>query len=127
MGSLGALPLGAIENKYVWTVGTEYDAASGASKPAANLKDDGGNAVNWMTYPKDWKTVKTTDPVSTPVDQLEYRLDTKIIPDGCKGVSITGKVANVQYGLCMFIQIETPVCRKLLKCNISTTRKHRVG
>merc|ERR1711907_501306 len=88
--SLGALPLGAIENKYVWTVGTEYDAASGASKPAANLKDDAGNAVNWMTYPKDWKTVKTTDPVSTPVDQLEY-------------------------GLCMFIQIENPGVQKALK------------
>merc|ERR1711934_397509 len=27
--SLGALPRGAIENKYVWTVGTEYDAATG--------------------------------------------------------------------------------------------------
>merc|ERR550539_1693273 len=36
--SLGALPRGAIENKYVWTVGTEYDATSGA-KNAGTLKD----------------------------------------------------------------------------------------
>merc|ERR1712080_218489 len=28
--SLGALPRSAIENKYVWTVGTEYDATGGA-------------------------------------------------------------------------------------------------
>merc|ERR1711934_671053 len=29
--SLGALPRGAIENKYVWTVGTEYTPTTGAS------------------------------------------------------------------------------------------------
>merc|ERR1711939_1149281 len=105
----------SVEYKYVWTVGTEYTPATGASKPAANLKDKDGKPVNWMTYPKDWKVVKTTDPESTPVDQLEYRLDTKIIPDGCKGVSITGKVPIVQYGLCMFIQIENPGVQKALK------------
>merc|ERR1712149_131555 len=79
--SLGALPRGAIENKYVWAV-------------------KGGGA---------------TDPLSTPVDQLEYRLDEQIIPDGCQGVSATGTAANVQYGLCLFIQIENPGVQKALK------------
>merc|ERR1711934_273192 len=113
--SLGALPRGAIENKYVWTVGTEYTPTTGASKPAANLKDKDDKAVNWMTYPKDWKLVKTSDPKSTPVDQLEYRLDTKIIPEGCQGKDITGTADVTQYGLCMFIQIENPGVQKALK------------
>jgi len=113
--SLGALPRGAIENKYVWTVGTEYDPATGKATNAGSLKDAGGAAQKWMTYPKDWKLVKSSDPVSTPVDQLEYRLDTSVIPDGCKGKDITGKVTAVQYGLCTFIQIENPGVQKALK------------
>jgi len=112
--SLGALPLGAIENKYVWTVGTEYDA-TGAATNAGTLKDANNNAQKWMTYPKDWKLVKTSDPKSTPVDQLEYRLDTKIIPEGCQGKDITGTADVTQYGLCMFIQIENPGVQKALK------------
>merc|ERR1712036_89263 len=97
--SLGALPRGAIENKYVWTVGTEYNAG-GVAQKAGSLKDEKNADQKWMTYPKDWNAVKSGTPVSTPVDQLEYRLDGQIIPDGCKGKDITGKIATVQYGLC---------------------------
>merc|ERR1712093_419821 len=68
-----------------------------------------------MGYPKDWQAVKSSAPVSTPVDQLEYRLDVSVIPNGCKGVDITGKVNAVQYGLCTFIQIENPGVQKSLK------------
>merc|ERR1712193_129083 len=85
------------------------------SKPAGSLKDDTGAAQNWMTYPKDWKLVKSSDPVSTPVNQLEYRLDVNVIPEGCKGKDITGKATAVQYGLCTFIQIENPGVQKALK------------
>merc|ERR1712072_430664 len=116
--SLGALPRGAIENKYVWTVGTEYNPASGAALVMSGVKDDKGKAVTdqkWMTYPRDWKNVKSTKPASTPVDHLEYRLDAEIIPAGCKGIDILGKTANEQYGLCMFIQIENPGVQKALK------------
>merc|ERR1712054_603396 len=112
--SLGALPRNAIENKYVWTVGTEYDA-SGNAKNAGTLKDGDGNAQKWMTYPKDWQTVKSSAPTSTPVDQLEYRLDTFVIPAGCQGKDIKGSVDVTQYGLCMFIQIENPGVQKALK------------
>merc|ERR1711881_315829 len=115
--SLGALPRGAIENKYVWTVGTEYDAANGKAKTMTGVKDDDGKAVTqkWMTYPRDWKNVKSKKPESTPVHQLEYRLDQEIIPAGCKGIDIDGKTANEQCGLCMFIQIENPGVQKALK------------
>jgi len=112
--SLGALPRGAIENKYVWTVGTEYNAG-GVAQKAGSLKDEDDKDQKWMTYPKDWKAVKSGTPLSTPVDQLEYRLDRQIIPDGCKGKDITGKITTVQYGLCMFIQIENPGVQKALK------------
>merc|ERR1712066_314167 len=101
-------------NKYVWTVGTEYNAG-GVAQKAGSLKDDTGADQKWMTYPKDWNAVKSGTPLSTPVDQLEYRLDTQVIPDGCKGKDITGKVVTVQYGLCMFIQIENPGVQKSLK------------
>jgi hypothetical protein len=111
--SLGSLPRGAIENKYVWTVGTEY--AVGVAQKQGSLKDDAGADQKWMTYPKDWQAVKSSPPLSTPVDQLEYRLDTQVIPDGCKGKDITGKVTTVQYGLCMFIQIENPGVQTALK------------
>merc|ERR1711959_218588 len=125
--SLGALPRGAIENKYVWTVGTEYDPATGKAKQAGTLKDDKGAVQKWMTYPKDWEAVEKSAPLSTPVDQLEYRLDVSVIPDGCKGVDITGKAAAVQYGLCTFIQIENPGVQKALKVqyfyNPKTTSK----
>merc|ERR1712210_325097 len=57
----------------------------------------------------------SSDPVSTPVNQLEYRLDVSVIPDGCKGKDITGKATAVQYGLCTFIQIENPGVQKALK------------
>jgi len=115
--SLGALPRGAIENKYVWAVGTEYDDA-GDAKAMGTLKLANGDAQKWMIYPKHWKAVKgggATDPLSTPVDQLEYRLDEQIIPDGCQGVNAKGAVAIVQYGLCLFIQIENPGVQKALK------------
>jgi hypothetical protein len=112
--SLGALPRGAIENKYVWTVGTEYDATGKAVK-MGDLKDGAGADQKWMTYPKDWIAVKKTGKPSTPVDQLEYRLDTKIIPAGCQGKDIVGKDAVTQYGLCVFIQIENPGVQKALK------------
>jgi len=124
--SLGALPRGAIENKYVWTVGTEYDATGKAVK-MGTLKDDAGADQKWMTYPKDWKAVKTGKPKSTPVDQLEYRLDTSVIPAGCQGKDIVGKVPVIQYGLCVFIQIENPGVQKALTVqyfyNPTTTSK----
>jgi len=102
--SLGALPRGAIENKYVWTVGTDY---------VDGLAQDhtvGADTVKWRTYPKDF-----TSPESVSVDQLEYRLDDKIIPDGCRGVDITGTSDTVQYGLCVFVQIENPGIQTALK------------
>merc|ERR1711964_35631 len=106
--SLGALPRKAIENKYVWAVGTEYD--KGVAQ-VLNTPD------KWMTYPKDWETVKKTKPaeLSTPVDQLEYRLDVNVIPAGCKGKDITGTADTQQYGLCLFIQIENPGVQRALK------------
>merc|ERR1711981_692977 len=112
--SLGALPRGAIENKYVWTVGTEY---STVGVPTEHTLAAGPPAVKqkWMTYPKDWKAVKSTKPISVSVDQLEYRLDEKVIPDGCKGVPIKGTAKVVQYGLCTFIQIENPGVQQALK------------
>merc|ERR1711977_605032 len=85
--SLGALPRGAIEGKYVWTVGTEYDA-TGAAKKQGDLKTKAGADQKWMTYPKDWKKVTSDTPASTPVNQLEYRLDTSVIPLGCQGKDI---------------------------------------
>merc|ERR1712080_214495 len=45
----------------------------------------------------------------------EYRLDKKIIPAGCQGVSIKTNVPIQQYGLCMFIQIENPGVQRPLK------------
>jgi len=115
--SLGALPRGAIENKYVWAVGTEYTAAGAADK--SKLKSlklaDGKTDAKWQTYPKDWKHVTGKKPESTPVDQLEYRLDEQVIPKGCQGVDATQANKNVQYGLCLFIQIENPGVQKALK------------
>merc|ERR1711972_1162076 len=63
-----------------------------------------------MGYPKDFPSGK-----SVSVDQLEYRLDEKIIHDGCKGKDITGTADVAQYGLCMFVQIENPGVQKALK------------
>merc|ERR1711937_900700 len=71
--SLGALPRGAIENKYVWAVGTDYVDG------VAQDHTVGADTVKWRTYPKDFAS-----PESVSVDQLEYRLDDKIIPDGCR-------------------------------------------
>jgi len=102
--SLGALPRGAIENKYVWTVGTDYVDG------VAQDHTVGADTVKWRTYPKDF-----TSPESVSVDQLEYRLDDKIIPDGCRGVDITGTSDTVQYGLCVFVQIENPGIQTALK------------
>merc|ERR1711881_554579 len=113
--SLGALPRGAIENKYVWAVGTGYDAAGKAKQAGTLTRGTPPVAQKWMTYPKDWKAVKASDPESTPVDQLEYRLDEEIIPTGCQGVDATGTAKNLQYGLCMFIQIENPGVQQALK------------
>merc|ERR550537_265555 len=75
--SLGMLPRGAIENKYVWTVGTEY--TDGAAKEFT-LADS--SKQKWRTYPKDFTGA------SVSVDQLEYRLDEQIIHAGCKGKDI---------------------------------------
>merc|ERR1711981_1525711 len=113
--SLGALSRGAIENKYVWAVGTDYDAAGKAVKQGTLKLADGKTDKKWMTYPKDWKNVKTKDPISVDVAQLEYRLDEQVIPAGCQGVDATGTATNVQYGLCLFIQIENPGVQKALK------------
>jgi len=113
--SLGALPLGAIENKYVWAVGTDYDAAGKAKQAGTLTRGTPAAPQKWMTYPKDWKAVIKSDPESVPVDQLEYRLDEQIIPAGCQGVDATGTATVVQYGLCLFIQIENPGVQKALK------------
>jgi len=118
--SLGALPLGAIENKYVWAVGTDYSAAGVAQEVTVNDPQDGTVKQKYYTYPRDYRLVKLqdkTDPISTNVDQLEYRLDKEIIPAGCKGNNINGAAtATVQnYGLCLFIQIENPGVQKPLK------------
>jgi len=109
--SLGALPRGAIENKYVWTVGTLYAAGTGAIVKPANIV----GAPDYQIYPKNWEIVNTKAPESVAVEQLEYRLDEQIIPAGCKGVPIDGDVAITQYGLCMFIQIENPGIQTALK------------
>jgi hypothetical protein len=113
--SLGALPRSAIENKYVWTVGTEYSADGSAKE--FTISGSGATAVKqkWMTYPKDQKAVKGADPESVAVDQLEYRLDEKVIPAGCKGKDIKGTAAAQQYGLCVFVQIENPGVQQSLK------------
>jgi len=118
--SLGALPRGVIENKYVWTVGTETNAADGKAKELITATKQ-----KWMVYPQDWKTVKSKDPTSVAVDQLEYRLDDKVVHAGCRGKDITGTADVTQYGLCIFIQIENPGMQKALKVqyfyNPSTT------
>lgn len=113
--SLGALPRSAIENKYVWTVGTEY-AADGSAKEFT-ISPAGATAVKqkWMTYPKDNQNAKSDAPESVAVDQLEYRLDEKVIPAGCKGKDIKGTAAAQQYGLCVFVQIENPGVQQALK------------
>merc|ERR1712072_792300 len=107
--SLGALPRGAIENKYVWTVGTIYDAAGISQEP------NGLTGQFYQIYPQDWFTVTTVEPQSVHVDQLEYRLDVEIIHPGCQGIDITGSADVTQYGLCMFIQIENPGVQTALK------------
>jgi hypothetical protein len=108
--SLGALPRGAIENKYVWTVGTEYDATGVAQEPS------GLTGQTYQIYPQDHFTVNAPDePISVHVDQLEYRLDVEVIHPGCLGVDINGAVEATQYGLCMFVQIENPGVQSALK------------
>jgi len=107
--SLGALPRSAIENKYVWTVGTEYDAAGKAKELISATKQ------KWMVYPQDQQAAKSKAPLSVAVDQLEYRLDANTIHAGCQGKDITGSAAVTQYGLCVFIQIENPGVQKALK------------
>jgi len=118
--SLGALPRGAIENKYVWTVGTTYTAAGKAeTKTVENPVTLADETQKYYTYPRDWKKVTSgnPDPTSVAVDQLEYRLDTNIIPAGCKGNDIDGadNAAVQNYGLCIFIQIENPGVQYPLK------------
>merc|ERR1712226_267582 len=91
-----------------WTVGTEYNAAGAAQALVGALK--------YMIYPKDWQAVKSSAPTSVPVEQLEYRLDTSVIPTACTGVTdIDGNVNVLQYGLCMFIQIENPGVQRPLR------------
>merc|ERR1712100_635419 len=103
--SLGALPLGAIENKYVWTVGTTYDAAGKAQEKDHTSIGLGVGKIKNTQYPRDFAS-----PKSVFVDALEYRLDQKIVPAACQGVDLQGDVSKkaTQYGLCMFVQIETP-------------------
>merc|ERR1712025_1031428 len=119
--SLGALPRGAIENKYVWTVGTTYDA-NGAAQTKTVTDPNTGKPVTqkYYTYPRDYEEVHAAQKLkvaSKNVDQLEYRLDEKIIPDACKGTNINGadNVEVKNYGLCMFIQIENPGVQYPLK------------
>merc|ERR1711881_458433 len=51
--SLGKLPRGAIENKYVWTVSTTYDDAGAVT--THDLTAFGGTDKDkWRTYPKDF-------------------------------------------------------------------------
>jgi len=107
--SLGKLPLGVIENKYVWTVGTEYDVDGKAKEHDFGAGADPQKAKH-KTYPKNF-----ADKASTPVDQLEYRLDTKVVHTGCEGIDIDGAVSIAQYGLCVFVQIENPGVQKALK------------
>jgi len=106
--SLGALPRGAIENKYVWTVGTTY--TDGVADAVTNLAPQ-----TYQVYPQDHLTVTGSDPVSVAVDQLEYRLDESVIHSGCQGLSIDGTADVTQYGLCVFIQIENPGVQTALK------------
>merc|ERR1712048_1467909 len=117
--SLGALPRGAIENKYVWTVGTIYDAAGVAkTQTVSNPVTGADETQKYYTYPRDWEKVNTgKTALSVAVDQLEYRLDTSIIPQGCKGNNINGadNAAVQNYGLCVFIQIENPGVQNPLK------------
>jgi len=108
--SIGSLPRDAIENKYVWTVGTTYSNV-GKAENAANIVP----TQKWQIYPQDWEVVTTNAPHSVAVDQLEYRLDASVIHDGCKGVDIDGTVDVTQYGLCVFIQIENPGVQHALK------------
>merc|ERR1711881_41543 len=84
-----------------------------------------GTKQKWMVYPQDWETVKKKKPTSVAVDQLEYRLDDKVVHAGCRGKDITGTADVTQYGLCVFIQIENPGMQTALKVqyfyNPSTT------
>jgi len=109
--SIGALPRGAIENKYVWTVGTVYDN-TGAAQVAPNLDDA---AQKWQIYPQDWFLTQGSEPVSVAVDQLEYRLDDFVIPGACRGLDLTDTTDATRYGLCVFIQIENPGVQHALK------------
>jgi len=114
--SIGALPLGAIENRYVWTVGTTYtDGAADEHTVDPAFNSAGATKLKYYAYPRDWQTVKSAAPISTPVEQLAYRLDEQIIPTGCEGVDITGTATVQQYGLCMFIQLENPGIQTALK------------
>merc|ERR1712199_134723 len=63
--SLGALPRGAIENKYVWAVGTTYDAAGAAQEHTVIDPKDGSVKQKYYTSPRDYKqVVKAGDPLS---------------------------------------------------------------
>jgi len=110
--SLGALPLGAVENKYVWTVGTLYDAAGKAQEKDHTSIGLGVGKIKNTQYPRDFAS-----PKSVYVDALEYRLDQKIVPAACQGVDLQGDVSKkaTQYGLCMFVQIENPGVQAALK------------
>ena len=83
--SLGALPRGAIENKYTWAVGITsitYHADGKAIEHTATDPEDGpGVKQKYRTYPRDYtEVVKQGDPISANVDQLKYRLDKEVIP-----------------------------------------------
>merc|ERR1739847_183807 len=89
-----------------------------------------------MGYPRDWLAViKADEPISTDVDQLEYRLDKEVIPAGCKGNNINqaDSKAVQNYGLCMFIQIENPGVQYPLKVqyfynpNTASTVGHNIN
>merc|ERR1712146_64796 len=117
-----------IENKYVWAVGTTYDAAGLAQEHTVTDPKDGSVKQKYYTYPRDYKeVVKAGDPISVNVDQLEYRLDKEIIPAGCKGNDIMGPTTprSKTTAFACLCRSRTPVFNTHSKCSTSTSRTPR--
>jgi len=110
--SLGALSLGAIENKYVSVRGWNLD------KDAM----DGSIDDTATSYPA------AADDTSPLTDALQYRLDAEVIPESCvrnpdnPGISFDGNDA-AQHGLCVFVQIENPGVQAPLRVQYFYTPK----
>merc|ERR1712224_879048 len=67
----------------------------------------------YYTYPRDWlKVIGGDEPISTDVDQLEYRLDKQIIPAACQGNNINGGDTISFIPFAVFLQILN--CHKVL-------------